>query len=629
MRVVLLLLLAGCPSAPEPEPRELSGDPLSDEAYRFCHVPGADATEARKWCDLLADLPEERCPGLRKTCEGAAEEAVLEPGGCAGLPSGSPTSAPATPPEPPSEPWSLDWEPPGCDVPVDTVGWVTAVMKWVGAIGVALLLLGLLRVIGRVLGRGAPRPEAPVAPAAAEVAIPEADEIPEAPSADLLAAARGALGDGRFGDAVLLARGAALRVLGDAGRIRLHRSRTDREYVRSVRREPELGEPLGDVVRAVEQHRWGGSPVDRDLAARVVGAAERILRAIGAVLLLALLVGAGDAWRYGPSGDAALFEVFARRGYQVSWRLRGLSSLGGDTDVLVLDLTGVDPGEAEWEAIRAWVEGGGILLLGGSPPDALPELGRTVVLAPGAVPHRVPWLEGAIPPPRWPDGPGEGRIADAVWPWVVVDAGDESPIVVGVLPLGSGAVLAISDARLLYNGALIAPQNERFLGEALRVGEENGFWVLPSPTRIQLATVSAAGSDSPLGTLADARLLPLVLQLMALVALAALWKGWPFGPLRDPAGEGRLRFSDHLRALGARYARLGASRHALASYASLQLGRLGPHGLEDAARQAGYPRERATELVRRLQEVVAAPDGPDRRGDLALMEELWSITKHR
>jgi hypothetical protein len=119
-----------------------------------------------------------------------------------------------------------------------------------------------------------------------------------------------------------------------------------------------------------------------------------------------------------------------------------------------------------------------------------------------------------------------------------------------------------------------------------------------------------------------------VIQLLILIGLGALWKGWPFGPLRDPPGEGRLRFSDHVRALGARYARLGASRYALSRYAGLWLSRLGPQGLHDAIAQARGPEE-ASRLMANLQSVAEKPEGLDRPDDFVLMEELWNITKSR
>ena len=59
-----------------------------------------------------------------------------------------------------------------------------------------------------------------------EAALNEAlPEVPAAPSDDLLSMARRALDEGRPGEAVVLARGAALRRLGVAGQLRLEQNR--------------------------------------------------------------------------------------------------------------------------------------------------------------------------------------------------------------------------------------------------------------------------------------------------------------------------------------------------------------------------------------------------------------------
>jgi len=660
LSLALLLALAACGSAgdtgtAEPEASVADTDPppsgvLSDRAYRFCNVPGADAEEAREWCPLLEDLPEDRCPGLRATCEEGAEETVLDTSGCnAG--SGKPTAAPAPPPKRPDEPWEL--EPWSCDVPDSLGSWIATVLKWVAAIGIALGVLVVLRLVLGALGWWRRRqPERTVEQRPVEVSTVDGGDVPELPSEDLLAAARRALADGRWGEVVLLARHAALRQLGDAGRVRLHRSRTDREYLRTVRRDPTVHEPLGEVLHAAEQHRWGGFAVGREVATRVLGAAERILRVVAVGVLAVLLLGAGDDWRFGPEGDAALFDLFAKYGYQVSWRLRGLASIGADdeTDVLVLDLSGIDPGDKEWAALRDWVDGGHLLVVAGDHEGALPELGTRADLPLGSPSFLVSHLDGLLPPPEWPEGPlwgwkdpdgliwvASGNLdpsaanawakAEGAVPESLAEPGDPLAVVQVTL-LGGGAVLAISDARLLWNGALVSPENEAFLGQMIGVGAARGYWTLPIPTRLQLATLSSAGSDNPVGALANARLLPLVIQLLILVGLGALWKGWPFGPLRDPPGEGRLRFGDHVRALGTRYERLRATRHVVSRYAALWLNRMGPQGLRDVIEQERGSEE-AARLMAALQSVAEQPEGPNRPDDLVLMEELWNITKPR
>lgn len=656
---LVTLALAGCRSSasdsvPAPQITEQadSGAPppppvLSDPAYRFCNVPGADAREAKEFCDLEQGQPPDRCPGLHATCDKGAKESVLTPGGCNGMEGGPPGSMPAPPPKKPKEPFKIDLTPFSCHAPHSMAGWFQAVIRWGAAMAVALLVLVVLRLIVAAFRWGKREPETSEgADRPVQIVEVTADAVPELPVEDLLAAARRALGEGRWADAVLLARGAALRQLGDAGRLRLHRSRTDREYLRAVRRDEAVHEPLREVLGAVEQHRWGGVQVGEALARRVFGAAQRLLAVVGIVLLVAIVAGAADDWRYGPDGDAALYTVLLDHGYTVSWRLRGLDELGDDNDVLLVDLSGITPTDADWQAMRAWVRKGHVLWLGGEAEKGFPEVGTPVGLPAGTPVHLAEVLAQWIPTPHWPEGPVAGWKDGSGVPWVLsgapesmvnqrLKAGQRELLpppttVVEVLHLGKGTVLAMSDARLLYNGAMVHPDNEEFVGEILHTGQALGTWTAANgPLRVQLATVAAAGSDNPVGSLANARLLPFVLQLLALVALVALWKGWPFAPLRDPPGEGRLRFADHVRALGARYARLRASRHAASAYAGLWLARLGPAGIEEAARQAGRSPEEAREMVEVVERVAGDPTGESSAPrDFQVMEELWRITKH-
>ena len=73
-----------------------------------------------------------------------------------------------------------------------------------------------------------------------------------------------ALDGERYGDAVVLARAAALRGLAEAGTVKLHRSKTDREYVRqAARKDPKNRAALAEVVRSAEEQRFGGRSQER------------------------------------------------------------------------------------------------------------------------------------------------------------------------------------------------------------------------------------------------------------------------------------------------------------------------------------------------------------------------------
>lgn len=636
-----VLALVACGGA-EPGPEGSSA--LDDAAYRFCHVPGASAEEALRWCDLLEDLGPERCPGLRATCEeGVVAEDPVFSSGCQGEGRGTgPADRLASAPERPPD------ERRGCDeLELEDPEGLALLLRWVVAIGVAVAIGILFRVAWGSFG-ALRRPRAPTVPAVSMVDEPEDElpDVPDAPGAELLSAARAALAAGRVGEAALLARGASLRHLGDTGHLRLHRSRTDREYVRGLRRTPELQADLREILVAVEHHRWGGSPLGIEQADRALDAAARVLSvALVGLLLLCGVAGSAHAQtpqRYGPYGDAALIEVLEAHGYSAGWRLRSLYDLDEDTDAMILDLSEVVPDPEQWEQIRSWVQAGGVLVVGGDATSGVPELGQRTALPIGAEARLAPPLQGiGLQRPRWPDGPMYAFTEGQPWVTAVdpVDGADSDgvasvPAVVSVVDLGAGVVVGIADPRLLWNGAFVHPANEAFMGDLLYLGQGLRGWPLPTPARVQLATRAAtsgsgsgSGGPNPLASMANAKLLPFVLQLLATWALLGLWRGWPFAPLRDPEAAGRLSFSEHVQALGTRWFRLGASRHALVQLASLWLARLGPSGLQLAAQRHGYSPQEARAWVAGLVALVEEPEGPDDPEDLERMEELWKVTQ--
>ena len=649
----ILCLVVACAAPPASEPDHALGDP----SFWFCHQPGYDEPDnLEEWCELLRDAPPDRCPGLRRTCFGEAALAAPPPSGCQQSLRGGRGEGIAGSPEPNQAPPP---EPQGCDQ-FDAEGLET-LARWVSAILIAVLVLILLRVLWSTFGR----PFRPTeAPGPVVVGVPEHEhliDVPDLPSHDLLSAARRALSEGHAGEAVLLARGAALRHLGDIARLRLHRSRTDREYVRALRREPEAQRDLRDVVGAVEHHRWGGDPLGSDRAREALQAAERLVTLAAAALLLAVgLVSAVPAAaqtpeRYAPEGDAALVEVLTNHGYEVSWRLRSLGDLDGTVDALIVDLTSLQPTDGQWEVVRRWVEDGGVLLVAGEArylgddyvAPVFPELGSRNRLDASTVARLAGPLVGVgVPAPIWP-GAGALFAYDGGERWVELEpvaapfvgpvllpSGDVPPGVVVVAEIGLGVVVGIADPRLIWNGAFVHPANEAFVGELLYLGQGIRGWPLSSPTRVELATTASvmmpddAGADNPLASMQNAHLALFVAQLLATWVLLGMWRGWPFAPLRDPREEGRHDFAEHVIALGTRWYRIGASRYALVQTARLWLERLGPSGLQRAAQRQGLSRLEAAAWVERIQHLVEHPEGADDPSDLDRMEELWKVT-HR
>jgi hypothetical protein len=631
--------------SPESEPVKAESA-LDARAYRFCHTPGANAQDAQAWCDLLDDLPPERCPGLRATCAG---EVTRDPVGCEppGSGDGGDPDAIAGAPEAPPEPWDCG-EMPRADG-------LQQLLRWVAALSVAVLVLVLLRLAWTTFGRA--RPPAPRKTELPPLVVSsDGTDVPDAPSGDLLDAARSALAEGRTSEAVLLARGAVLRKLGELGRIWLHRSRTDREYVRSVRSDAALHGDLRELCAAAETVRWQGAPIDHARAGQALAAAERLFgvltvqrvgqgptaRMLWWLVLPALAWGlpVSDAeaqqevWeRYAPGGDAALLDVSRLYGYDAGFRLTNLSMVDERVDVLVIDTVHVQPVDEQWTHLRTWVEQGGVLLLGGD-PGAFPELGETVHPE-GQVELLKPWQLMGLPTPRWPNGPLSAFREGQGWALV---ADEEGNAIIEVLDLGLGAVVAIADPALLWNGAYVHPDNERFMGELLYAGQSAEGWPVGHPARVQLATRAAAAAPSEsaqnqtndmVGALASSGLLLFVIQLIATGTLVALWRGWPFAPLRDPPDPGRHAFVEHVRALGIRYWRLQATGHVEQKFAEFWLLRLGVPGLELAAQRAGYTAERARAWAREIEAIATPSEGGGRfpENGHERMEELWRITR--
>lgn len=609
-------LAALATAAPPP-----TDDVLDDRGgFSWCTDADRGGPEVMRLCPLVEGLPPDRCPGLQKTCA-AGTPPPPEPVGCEPPRAESDRAdrvagAPDAPPERDEE-WDLSkWD------LEDLRQTAAAIARWVTAFLVATIVLLLLRAAWRTFaaprGRPAPAPTAPDAPV-----VEAAEELPPEPVPNVLAAARAALDAGRFDEVIVLARGAALKHLQERGRLALHRARTDREYVRELRRGGGDGEALATITRSRERWLFGRAPLDADTARAVLSAAERLVAA-ALLLLIARTAAAADP-RYAPNGDAALPLVLQAWGHQVTWRLRSLDDLDADTDVLLLDLGAVGPTAEQLWHVREWVGEGGVLWVAGRPVAGFDELGDLTVE--GCVPEVDPAFEHLATP----------RLAGVGTTWVTPQQGVVwcgSGALVQVVHLGEGAVVAFADDAWLRNGAFVDPGTERFVGDLLHVGRIVDAWPTEDPPRIELATSAAAdapseGANNPFRSVANARLLPFVLQLLLAGATLAVWRGWPFSPLREPASTGRSGFSEHVRALGVRLGRGRASGVAARSLARYWHGRLGTAGLVLAAERHGRSRADAHAFAREVEDRATGDGRPGGPADHAFMEDLWTITRGR
>lgn len=579
---------------------------LDDPSFRFCHEYAAfDHNDT--FCELVEHVDPERCPGLHQYCA-APEDAPASGCQADSFGSGQLGTLP-TAPEPASDP---SWNP--FSMSGATLEGTQALVGWIVAMVVALLLLGIAGLVLRFVGFRRPQETLRVTRTTAELeAQPFAqavDDVPDLPSTDLLEAAERALEQGRYGEASVLARGAVLRQLGERRVLKLHRARTDLEYVQQA--QGDQRPLLAEVLAMAARHRWGRIPLDAVGVRHALDAARRLLALT--LFLVALAAPAHAFDRYGPAGDVALRRLLENGGAKVTYRTTPLASLDPDDaiDVLVLDLSGIAPTEADWDAIEAWVVEGHVLWVAGDPAplelfgDRFPVDGPFV----NWTKLRTPYLGPS--PLGFPLGT----------PILISETSDLSPVV--WTELGEGVVLAMADPHSLWNGSVVHPDNEAFLSGILDFGEAAG-WPLPAQPRVELCTT--AGSDTPPQTaLANLRLLPFVLQVLLIWLVVVAWKGWPF---RRNRGDDQLAdegFRAHVDAVADQYRRLKATGHTTAAYARWVLQVEGREGLQLLARRAGYSPQDAEGLVERT---AAAAEGALDQHEHELEEELWKLMQNR
>jgi hypothetical protein len=637
--------------------------PLDDERFAFCHDRTAVTGEAEKWCGIVDDLPEDACPALAEACaedrfamsfEGCNSGGGDDKGRGNGFASGDDDDSPFSflPDEPRSQ---------GCDSPSSPGE--EQLLKWLAALFVATLVLFILRQAFDRLG-WLPKPPEPEPELATIEVIEGDDDLPALPEEELFARAQAALERADLGEAVVYARGAALRRLARRGLLVLHRARTDREYLRRIRRDADLTSLLTAILTAVEDHRWAGRELTRDKAAAAVAAAGRIVLPL-LLLALALVPLDARANRYGTDGDIALRHLLEDEGWEVDSVATTVAP--DDThDLVVVDLTGVPLDDDETEALLAWVEAGGLLVLAGGnrrPHDVLST--QSFLEFRGPLPfgrwaetdQPMPWLlpvrrvvcpDPSLPVERWilaGDAPApveeDGNKTFEVAPVEVVldsDTGDtgagdtgqvadygcEDAMMYG-MPWGEGYVVRLADSRILWNAGLLHPDNQALVRGLVPWGHAEGLWDLPEPGTALVAMRGLEAAQDPLDAISEAKLLPFVLQLLLCWLALALWRGWPFAPRRDPAEGGRQAFRAHAVALGTHWHRLGDAAHAARAYAALIVRRLGENGIATSAMRHGYDQDAAKELASR----AARQARGDAQEDLTLVEELWNTTRHR
>lgn len=566
-------------------------------------------------CAMVAagDLTEENCPGIVEGCEngyGFRSDMGCEPG-----------------------------EPPDLEAPDPMAGCASGLNSFVQVL-VALIVAGFIFAvligIYRLVVAG--RREEITGPTLEELKIEhldleDFDEVPDAPHELLLAAAEKAFAAGDLRIAVVLARAAALRKLESQERLTIVRSRTDREYVRAVRKQaPEAANTLGIVMRAVETVRWAGRGISMDEARAALNA----VKALGVVLLvLGGLFGAtGEAHALnrgkGIGGGAALAEALQAQDIRVTFASE-TPTPGGATQIFIVDAvewaSTHEEASSQSEGVREWVAAGGWLITTdevwgsggrGATTDASPvELADCLTVAPRG------WYGvDAFGADGW-DPEKDQRVL--LW------RGDSNDVLAYVESHGSGIIVTIADRYLLRNQAFLLEENRRFWAALFQDLESCGLGTLPDSPRATIYQLfpslwemltAGANWNSPLGNI---QVLPAVIQGLILMALIAWWRGVAFGRLKDPDAEDRARFADHAVALGHRLEQSGGAGFAASQVAGLWWTRLGPTGLRMAAERRGLSPDEAKRFAEDVE--ALAKQGVARGNESEIISQLWRIVQ--
>ena len=546
-----------------------------------------------------------------------------------------------------------------------------------GAVGTAAQGLVWMLVIGAVIAIAIPLVRA-ILRARRDKALADVPEPPNVAVAEILAPPRQAeaISDaeaalreaddharrGDFTRALGLYLAASLAALDRRGAIRLARSRTNGEYVRSCA-ENQSRTALREIVREVDRVEFGHLAPTSEGVARIASNANAVVRAgpsgamrrgaasiatIALSMLFALaLLGCGgphtgsDSGRTSgiddPSGDELALDLLRRAGFDAAYLGSSLAALPvpGPTDpspIVVVDVVRVTLEEESSAHLMRWVEAGGVLVLFGPPAFWPTELGASSdlatsdqvnvvtgeILAAGAhvgVPHALSW-------------PGSEAIA---WADKSVYAAHNT--------FGKGAVVGVAGHELVTNVGVASPDNAAAFAALLEVAagdrhssavaDESAHAAPPVQIRFAQGLDGIAPPSNPFSALVQAGLGRGAWHALAASAVLFLAFGIRQARARPAIPKPRRAFAEHVEATGAFYGRARALGHALASYgrfAEMRLRERVPRGgdpVQFLAARAKVPAEEAARVWKRATE--ASAEDPPRGDELTTIRDLGAM----
>jgi hypothetical protein len=396
-------------------------------------------------------------------------------------------------------------------------------------------------------------------------------------------------------------RAAVLAVLEQRGRLVLHPSRTDREYVRELSQKPE-GEALREVVRVVEQQRYAGLGLSAERWERALAAAAKLL----APLLLLVLCTQAAARVF---DHKLLLPAFSSMGYDIR---NGELPEDYEDELLLANIQDAE----QLNSIVAWVTEGNralvVIPVGGELPAGLKAGASTGPALPMA----------GDSPIRLPQKPYELVGSEMA----ILYSEDDKVIATVLRPGDSDGILGVvalpgllDDASVLHLGNL---RMIRWLVDAMGGGP------------LVVLAEAEPPSPSPLAALARAGLLPLLGHGIVAFGLAVWWRGRRFAAPRNPPDHRRRDFREHLQAVAAIYRGGEAQQLSFAAYATWALAWLRQRTRADdgelaaaVARRTGLPAERVERVLRNAREAVNRPESSNNEADLFMQEELWEIVE--
>ncbi|HTJ80624.1 MAG TPA: DUF4129 domain-containing protein [Polyangiaceae bacterium] len=442
----------------------------------------------------------------------------------------------------------------------------------------------------------------------------------------LLNRARAAAQRGDYKQAIDDTYAALLRRLEGDGMVDLHPSRTNGDYVRSLRERPDMKRAVRAIADDVETAQFGADAATPALFDSVwrkvmplVGRAATVAALVFAAWSLsacgtayaadALAVGGHGAPGTGPMERGAVERFLEKHELKIE-RRRDDKSVELEDKKAILLLPDVSIDDKVWRRLLDFAknDGGTVIVVGHRD-----FLARDLSIGFGMSTNGYEVLPSTDGPAALYGYrlvlPAAGALTTSPGNQVrpLLSRGGEVYAAERRYP-GGGRVVVFADDALFTNVALATGDNAAWLAAwAKQLGVE----------RIEMwDAFTGAGAGTPFESVANAHLTPIVAQLLVLVLLFMIYKGVRFGTPRDPKEASRRAFADHARALGATYARAKASRHAAGLYALWALDRLrerlqrtGRRGLtplaETLASRTGRP---IGDVMRVLVEATGARD---------------------